>query len=132
MAAAISTRCGHNGILLPNGFRPSAALEALEILAPFNREPRELMTRRSAGWYPAFPIANLPAWRLDFRAIGTDEKSVQVGPCGRSAILPAWRCAPPKGMKTCTGRLPIGRRMPSGPTSARGFDRAPQVLSTAR
>jgi arsenate reductase len=30
--------------------------------------------------------------------------------------LSAWRFAPPKGMKTRTGRLPIGRRMPSGPT----------------
>jgi hypothetical protein len=36
----------------------------------------------------------------------------------QDAILSAWRCAPPKGMKTRRGRLPIGRRMPSGPTCA--------------
>jgi hypothetical protein len=43
--------------------------------------------------------------------------SVQtVALCGRQSCLSAWRFAPSKGMKTCTGRLPIGRRMPSGPT----------------
>jgi hypothetical protein len=30
-----------------------------------------------------------------------------------------WRFAPPKGMKTSTGRLPIGRLTPSGPTCER-------------
>jgi len=34
-----------------------------------------------------------------------------------------WRGAPPKGMKTRKGQLPIGRRMPSGPTCGRASTR---------
>jgi hypothetical protein len=32
------------------------------------------------------------------------------------SCLSVWRFAPPKTIKARKGRLPIGRRMPSGPT----------------